>query len=634
MQRLADPLWPVLMLCAVVVAGTSTLEIMARERRAAPEIVRVLDTQVASASAESESGDDGETLAAEASRLVDDTHRQARALARRGELEKALLLFEQLLQRYPDSGFLHADFGYWLIKAHEYERAVDALDQARALGEDTTSVAINLGAALRHRGDKQGAEKAYRHALDLNPGTLDAQLALARLLARDGRLGEALTLLEKASAFGSNDDRARALLALGRARLQDHQSDRARRAFEEAINRAPSSADLRVRIADAWLHDDSKGSRARALKAAEDSALLAPDDVRALTLLGRAREANHDRKQARLAYERALELSPEERYPRRRLLRIALAEQNFEAARRHAEALVEYGPEEPEHYFLSGLVAARDERVKDAREHYEQAIDKAHGNYPEAWFNLGLLEKHAGRFDAAIEAYEHAIELRPNYLAAMNNLGLALAAGGRPGAAEAMYQRAVSLDAQYAPAWKNLARLYENQNRYERAVDALERAVRARPNDISAARRLAAAKLDTGDTQSALEGFQRVLQKDPQNSSAWIGLSEAQAKLGQHDAAGRSIARALKLAPESIAALRQRASLALLGGEVTTARKAYQDLLARVPGDVALRITYAELLKRSGDFALCFEEATRALRVQRDSSRARELKTSCQRRIN
>jgi tetratricopeptide (TPR) repeat protein len=627
MQQVADPLWPVALLCGLVIAATTTLEVLARAERVEWRTVNVVDTRVTVSSADGE--DEGDALAVTSAKIVNEEHRRARALARRGELEPALALFEKLLESHPRSGFLRADYGYWLIKAKRYEQASEALKQAQDLQEDTTSVALNLGAALRRMGDAQAAEAAFRHALQLNPGHLDARLALAQLFRRQGKMKEALTLLKQAASAGSNEGRARALFELGRTQLADRRASVAAKTFEEAVNRAPASPDLRWRIARAWLHDGHRSSRELALKAADHAALLAPDDVGILITLGQAREAHGDRAAAKSAYERALQQDPEQAYPRRRLLRIALSQGDYQLARHHANALIRFQPDEPEHHFLRGLVAARDEQTQDARKHYNEAIKTAQGDYPEAWFNLGLLERHAGNLEAAIAAYQKAIGARPKYLAAMNNLGLALAAAGQSLQAEATYQQAVAIDAKYAPAWKNLARLYSHKSRYPEAINALQRAVDARPGDLGAARRLAAAKLSAGDVPAALRQFRNVLDRAPQDSRAWVGLSQAQAKSGQREAAQQSVERALQIDPDSVSALRQRAALLLAGGALARAREAYRDVIDREPGDVAARIAYAEVLQRAGEYRGCSEEASRALRVDQDSLRARELQEIC-----
>ena len=164
-----------------------------------------------------------------------------------------------------------------------------------------------------------------------------------------------------------------------------------------------------------------------------------------------AHRVDDDVSGAEAAYQRALRLDPDYRYARRRLLRLALDRQDFPQARAAADDLLTRDPTDPEHHFLAGLVAARDERPDDARRYYRAAIERAGGTYPEAYFNLAIVEKGAGQRDAAVAAYQKAIEQRPDYPQAWNNLGLLLA-GTVPVDAEAAFRKAIALDAKYAPA--------------------------------------------------------------------------------------------------------------------------------------------------------------------------------------
>jgi tetratricopeptide (TPR) repeat protein len=80
-------------------------------------------------------------------------------------------------------------------------RAAGRLDEAEqeylqilATGEDPY-MRVRLGNVYRDRGELEPAEQAYRKAISHDPSIPSAYLNLADLLARQGRLDEALTLL-------------------------------------------------------------------------------------------------------------------------------------------------------------------------------------------------------------------------------------------------------------------------------------------------------------------------------------------------------------------------------------------------------------------------------------------------------
>ena len=60
-------------------------------------------------------------------------------------------------------------------------------------------------------------------------------------------------------------------------------------------------------------------------------------------------------------------------------------------------------------------------RVHEAIEHYEQAL-RIQPNYAEAHFNLGVAFQHTGRMQDAIEQYEQTLRIRPDFVQAQNYL--------------------------------------------------------------------------------------------------------------------------------------------------------------------------------------------------------------------
>ncbi len=627
MRFRADPLWPVLMLVSAVATVAVSLEAMARHHGASALHVSIPTAATTEGTRDLDDPDEGTN--AQLGEPVDGAHRQARALARRGQVAEALATFAKLIERHPNAAGVRADHGYWLIKAGRPKDAEAELERAAELAPDSALVQLNLGAARRKGGDAKGAESAYRRALELRPGYIEAELALAQLLIKGGKLESAHTLLTRASERGGHDDRARALLALGRLQLKQGDAARAEQSLERAVERMPASAALRASIARAWLRASVPGSRSRAAVAAERGTLLAPRDASLHTLLGRACEATGDVDHATDAYHKAIELEPGETFARRRLLRIDLSKRDFESAERHAAALLKRNDQEPEHHFLAGLVAARAGRAGDARRHYEAAIERADGNYPEAYFNLGLLERHSGALDRAAEMYEKAIEQRPKYVEALNNLGVALAAAGRDADARHAYQQALKIRPKYASAWINLAELEARQGAHAAAVGALKKALEERPDDASIRVALGAAQLDAGDPLAARSTLKGVVSADPRNAEAWATLARVALAESRLDRALEFGERALTLAPDSVVALRVVADARKRRGRLEEAARGYGALLDQHPGNQDARLELADTYRLQGASDRCQQEARRVLRAFGNDARARSLLEQC-----
>jgi tetratricopeptide (TPR) repeat protein len=92
----------------------------------------------------------------------------------------------------------------------------------------------------RLRGDRAGVDAAYRRALSFDPGDLAALQHLGNVLARSGRLTEAIPYFEKAASVAPDD--VRILNDLGVARAMQNQPDAATEIFRRITAQRPGFA--------------------------------------------------------------------------------------------------------------------------------------------------------------------------------------------------------------------------------------------------------------------------------------------------------------------------------------------------------------------------------------------------------
>ena len=68
------------------------------------------------------------------------------------------------------------------------------------------------------------------------------------------------------------------------------------------------------------------------------------------------------------------------------------------------------------------------EKTSEARKSFERA-HRLHANYPgtmpKAWNNLGILAAREGRTDEAIQNFQRALQIDPDFVIALENLGSA-----------------------------------------------------------------------------------------------------------------------------------------------------------------------------------------------------------------
>lgn len=608
MSRLVvDRLWPMLLGLAFLLAGALALQGYAGRRGNAA--VRIV-IQDGAALADEEGGETSPGAEGGDGPPRSERHAQARLLARRAELAEALPLLEQEVAAHPEDAGLAGEYGGWLAAAGRPEQALPWLTRADAL-RPSAQRALDLGALRLRLGDRAGAEADLRRALALRPGLNAARVALGGLLLKKGETAEALELLKAAAASGSNEDRARALVRLGGAYLAAGRRAEAEKAFGEAVLFAPARPDVRLGIARAWLAGDAKEDVRRALPVLARTMELAPDVPSVLAAVGRARERLGEDAAAADAYERALRLDPTYHYARRRLIRLALGSRDFARARREAERLVADGPGEPEHHFLAALVADRDGRRDDARKAYQAAIGVAKGLYPEAYLNLGVLERNANDFTRARAAYDAALKLRPAYPAAWLNIGKLLEAQERPAEAEKAYLRALELDPRHAGGWLQLGQLRSGLGRWADAEAALRRSLELRPGSAPALVSLGVVAARSGRLDDAAAAYRKALEVDARLVTAHHDLALVLRQQGKLDEARAALLAALEVDPGHVGSLRELAELELETRRVEPARKALQELLDAVPGDRQARAGLAVLLAVEGDAAGCQADARR-----------------------
>ena len=112
-----------------------------------------------------------------------------------------------------------------------------------------------------------------------------------------------------------------------------------------------------------------------------------------------------------------------------------------------------------------GYVLYQKGDVEDAIQHYNLAL-KINPNYAQAPFNLGVVFLKSGKIDEAIAEFNHALAIMPDYLEAHFDLGAALVLKGNLNEAIAQYQQVLKIQPDYAEADYNLDQVIFTSWRY------------------------------------------------------------------------------------------------------------------------------------------------------------------------
>ena len=179
------------------------------------------------------------------------------------------------------------------------------------------------------------------------------------------------------------------------------------------------------------------------------------------------------------------------------------------------------------HYDL-GATLRQQGKVQEAMEQYEQAL-RLDPDYAEAHNDLGSALMGQGKVQEAIGHYEQALQIKPDSIEAHNNLGIALMGQGRLREAMEQYEQALRIEPDFAEAHYNLGLALMGQGRPQEAIGHYEQAVRIKPDSAEAHNNLGNALLQAGKVHEAIQQYEQALRIKPDLVQAQINLARARA---------------------------------------------------------------------------------------------------------
>jgi tetratricopeptide (TPR) repeat protein len=189
-------------------------------------------------------------------------------------------------------------------------------------------------------------------------------------------------------------------------------------------------------------------------------------------------------------------------------------------------------------------------RVREAMEHYEQAL-RIKPNYAEAYNNLGVALKGQGRLPEAIGYYEQALRIEPDLFQAESNLGNALLQVGKVPEAIGHDEQALRLKPDYAEAHNNLGNALLRAGRVQEAIGHYEQALRLKLDNAEAHNNLGNALVRLGRVQEAISHYEQALRTRPDFADAHNNLGNALLRAGNVQEAVGHYEQALQLKPDN-----------------------------------------------------------------------------------
>ena len=265
----------------------------------------------------------------------------------------------------------------------------------------------------------------------------------------------------------------------------------------------------------------------------------------------------------------------------------------FISALTDAKQLLKKFPNSANLYNIYGALNQGLSKLDEAVNAYNKAIC-IKPDYADAYNNLGTVLKEKGKLDRALEAYSKALSIKPDYAEAYNNMASALKKQGKLDEALMAYINALSIKPDYAEASFNFGNTLKEQGKTEEALEAYSKALSIKPDYAEACNNMASILKEQGKLDKAIETYKKALSIKPDYAEAYINMGNALINKGKLDKAIETYKKALSIKPDYAEAYNNLGNALSSNGRLKEAIKAYQKALSIKPD-------YAEaLFNRSG----------------------------------
>ena len=468
----------------------------------------------------------------------------------------------------------------------DYYRSLGRSSEAAAILQPLTSnpqaqsaAEIRLAAMAYNSKDTARAHALIDTVIKREPSNVQALLAKAEWLAREGKVQDALTRAQ--AAVKSDPQSAPAHFALGLLHDRLRNRKEAVAAFTEVIRLNPRATAAQLNLSRLSLYE---GSPDRAVTFAEAALTNAPGNpaaraslVQGLLARGDTSRAEQElapllkqypqvgqihalnaalkvqRKElpaARAAYEKALSLSPTLFEAFVGLTRLDLAEDKIAQARSRVDARVAADPDNTLLQVLAADVYRRQRDFPKAEATLRKVIQTEPG-LSTAYGMLAEVLLASGKLDAARIEFDQMAQRDPKNIAAQTMAAMIVDSQRKTADAKKRYEAIVASDPSAAVAANNLAWMYAEEGaRLDDALRLAQGAAARLPNNAEIQDTIGWIYYKKELPALAVSAFQRSIEQAPENPLYHKHLAMAQWKAGNAEGARQAAQQAIKLRPD------------------------------------------------------------------------------------
>ena len=196
------------------------------------------------------------------------------------------------------------------------------------------------------------------------------------------------------------------------------------------------------------------------------------------------------------------------------------------------KALNKEYPNEPLLINLIGACYNALGQLDKAVESYQKAI-KIKPDYVDALYNIGNIFRQRNQLNDAINSYEKVIDIKPDFDEAQFNLGVSLQELGKINDAIDHYEKALITNPKNAGVRANLGFIFQNLGQLNDAIEEYDQALEVNPLDSNVLNNLGTCFRALGHMNEAIECFEKAIELKPDYADGHYNLGFIYQDLGQ-----------------------------------------------------------------------------------------------------
>jgi cellulose synthase operon protein C len=369
---------------------------------------------------------------------------------------------------------------------------------------------LKRGLALMERGDLVTAEQALNESIKLDPGMVEAFLALAELRLRQNNLQGAEAFVRK--ALVSQPDSPNALVALGNIQLLEKNGEKAEVSYRQALTIDKANVSAFIGLGELYLRVLNQPKQA--IAAFRRACAISPNLATAHFALGTAYATAKQSVEAIAEFKVAAKLVPTDPQPQHAIGRLQANDKKLDLAVMSFTSALKANPDYLPARIDRADVFAELEHNKEAHADYEMVIAKQPDD-AQLWLKLGLINERLGRQGDAVKAYQTALKFNPNMPLAYNNLAwMVVGEKGNLDQALAWARKATTLAPSVPQFYDTLGWIHHARGELAEARRSLETAAGLTPPQADVQYHLGVVLQEQGHKKEATVAFGQALNID------------------------------------------------------------------------------------------------------------------------